>query len=217
MNNQILLKIAFIHLLRVKAIMLNHHSIRKLTTVIALTGTTFALLAPKAIAQLFNDAGFLDVGDTVEHTFQGTANQEVTISVESTDFDPYMTVYGPGGRFLVENDDANGTLNSMATVTLPRSGTYRIIVGGYDMDFDNGRYFIRVDQAFVEPTSLVYDSTFLISGRFQQYFFDGTQGQTINVALESAEFDPLLRVMTRAIAKSPKSMIQMEQPTFSPV
>ncbi|MBD2088359.1 PPC domain-containing protein [Microcoleus sp. FACHB-1515] len=174
--------------------MLNYHSVRKLAIAIALTGTTFALLVPKAIAQVFSDAGFLDVGETVDHTFQGTAGQEVTISVESGDFDPYMTIYGPGGRFLVENDDANGTLNSMATVTLPRSGTYRIVVGGYDMDADNGRYFVRVDEAFVPPAALVNDTNFLSPGRFQQYFIDGTQGQTLNVALESSEFDPLLRV-----------------------
>ncbi|NJL21228.1 MAG: hypothetical protein HC895_11045 [Leptolyngbyaceae cyanobacterium SM1_3_5] len=88
--------VAFMHLLGVKRQMLNYHRIRNLAIAIALTGTTLSSFATKAAAQLFSDAGFLDVGDTVEHTFQGTADQQVTISVESGDFDPYMTVYGPG-------------------------------------------------------------------------------------------------------------------------
>lgn len=169
-----------------------NHQICRLAIAIALSGTVLSLLAGKATAQIFNDAGFLDVGETVDHTFQGRTNQEVTISVESADFDPYMTVYGPGGRFLVENDDANGTLNSMATVTLPRSGTYRIVVGGYDMDSDNGRYVVRVDET--APVTLLFDSNILSPGRFQQYSLEGRQGQTINIRLESGEFDTYLRV-----------------------
>jgi hypothetical protein len=107
------------HLIEVKRKMLHYHRTGKLAIAIALTETTFSLFATKATAQIFSDAGFLDIGDTVDHTFQGTAGEEVTISVESADFDSYMTVYGPGGRFLVENDDADGgTLNSMATVAI---------------------------------------------------------------------------------------------------
>jgi serine protease Do len=144
-----------------------------------------------------SDAGFLDVGNTVDHTFQGAAGQEVTISVHSEDFDPYMTVYGPGGRYLLEVDDANNTLNPMATVTLPRSGTYRVVVGGYSLDTDSGRYYVNVDESIpvpAGPVTILYDSNFLDSGRYQQYFLEGGQGQTVNIALESSEFDPYLRV-----------------------
>lgn len=181
---------------------MNRHFLSKLVIAIALSGTAFTLFASKAAAQIFSESGFLDVGDTVDHTFQGTTGQRVTISVESEDFDPYMTVSGPGGRFLVENDDANSsTLNSMATVTLPRSGTYRILVGGYNMEGDNGRYSVRVDEgaapasASTGSVTLLSDSNSISSSqRFRQYFLEGSQGQTINIALESSEFDSFLRV-----------------------
>lgn len=183
---------------------MNRHFLSKLVIAIALSGTAFTLFASKAAAQIFSESGFLDAGDTVDHTFQGTTGQRVTISVESEDFDPYMTVSGPGGRFLVENDDANSsTLNSMATVTLPLSGTYRIVIGGYDTEGDNGRYSVRVDggaapasaSASTGSVTLLSDSNSISSSqRFRQYFLEGSQGQTINIALESSEFDSFLRV-----------------------
>jgi hypothetical protein len=106
------------HLIEVKRKMLHYHRTGKLAIAIALTETTFSLFATKATAQIFSDAGSLDVEDTVDHTFQRIAGEELTISVESADFDPYMILYGLGGRFLIENDNANGTFNSMATLTL---------------------------------------------------------------------------------------------------
>jgi hypothetical protein len=172
--------------------MFNRHLFNRFAVAIALSGAALTLLPSQASAQIMSDAGFLDIGDTVDHTFQGTAGQDVTISVYSEDFDAYMTVYGPGGRFLVEVDDANGSLNPAATVTLPRTGTYRVLVGGYNPDGDSGRYFINVDES--GPVTLLYDSNYLDPGRYQQYFLEGTQGQTINIALESSEFDPYLRV-----------------------
>jgi hypothetical protein len=75
----------FAHLIEVKPQMLIYHRACKLVIAIALTGTTLSLFATKATAQIFSDAGFLNVGDIVEHTFQGNVGKEVTISVESTD------------------------------------------------------------------------------------------------------------------------------------
>jgi hypothetical protein len=58
-------------------------------------------------------------------TFQGTAGQQVTISVEGVgDVDPRVTLIGPGGDRLAADDDGGGDLNALLTYTLPSDGTY---------------------------------------------------------------------------------------------
>jgi ABC-type phosphate transport system substrate-binding protein len=80
--------------------------------------------------------GTLEVGgsqtatlDTIyeahDWTFQGTAGQQVTISVEGVgDVDPRVTLIGPGGDRLAADDDGGGNMNALLTYTLPSDGTY---------------------------------------------------------------------------------------------
>ncbi|NJO41469.1 MAG: trypsin-like serine protease [Cyanobacteria bacterium CRU_2_1] len=68
-----------------------------------------------------------------EYTFEGDAGQTVTISMESGDFDTYLILLGPDEQVVGQNDDASpSTLNSLLIVTLPATGTYRIIANSYD-------------------------------------------------------------------------------------
>jgi hypothetical protein len=79
-----------------------------------------------------------------EHTFYGTAGQTVTISLESNEFDTYLILVGPSDQVVGENDDASSsTLNSSLTVTLPVTGTYRIIANAYDSS-GRGQYLLTV-------------------------------------------------------------------------
>jgi hypothetical protein len=79
-----------------------------------------------------------------EHTFYGTAGQTVTISLESEDFDTYLILLGPNDQVIGENDDASSdTLNSELTITLPVTGTYRIIANAYDSN-GRGQYILTV-------------------------------------------------------------------------
>ncbi|MEG3905559.1 trypsin-like peptidase domain-containing protein [Microcoleus sp. B4-C5] len=79
-----------------------------------------------------------------EYTFEGRSGQSVTISLESTDFDPYVAIFGPNGRLVAENDDgSDSTKNSFLTVTLPATGRYRVIVNAYDAS-GRGRYTLTV-------------------------------------------------------------------------
>jgi S1-C subfamily serine protease len=79
-----------------------------------------------------------------EYTFEGRSGQSVTISLESTDFDPYVALFGPNGRLVAENDDASETSkNASLTVTLPATGRYRVIVNAYDAS-GRGRYTLTV-------------------------------------------------------------------------
>ncbi len=79
-----------------------------------------------------------------EHTFQGTAGQRITISLESREFDSYLILLDPDGKKIGENDDASSnTMNSALTVTLPSTGTYRIIANTYDST-GRGQYTLSV-------------------------------------------------------------------------
>jgi S1-C subfamily serine protease len=79
-----------------------------------------------------------------EYTFEGRSGQSVTISLESTDFDPYVAIFGPNGRLVAENDDASdSTKNAFLSVTLPATGRYRVVVNAYDAS-GRGRYSLTI-------------------------------------------------------------------------
>jgi S1-C subfamily serine protease len=79
-----------------------------------------------------------------EHTFQGTAGQRVTISLESREFDSYLILIDPDGKKIGENDDASSdTLNAALVITLPSTGTYRVIANTYDST-GRGQYTLNV-------------------------------------------------------------------------
>ncbi|MFB2935097.1 S1C family serine protease [Aerosakkonemataceae cyanobacterium BLCC-F154] len=63
------------------------------------------------------------------YTFDGVAGQNVRIILESSDFDSYLALLGPDGRKVAENNNVGrNNPNSALNLTLPRSGTYRVIV-----------------------------------------------------------------------------------------
>lgn len=102
---------------------------------------------------LLRESGILGPGAAVlpsdgslyrEYVFSGQAGQSVTIALESTDFDTYLILLDPRDRKLAENDDASQTdSNSLLTLTLPETGTYRVIVNAYDRQ-GRGQYVLTV-------------------------------------------------------------------------
>ncbi|MEG4318693.1 MULTISPECIES: tetratricopeptide repeat protein [unclassified Microcoleus] len=79
-----------------------------------------------------------------QHSFVGRAGQSVTISVESSDFDTYVALFGPDGKLLAKNDDiSKSNSNSALTFTLPASGRYIVVVNAYKKG-ERGRYTLTV-------------------------------------------------------------------------
>lgn len=103
---------------------------------------------------ILNEEGTLDSSDSVlesdgslydEYTFEGRKGQQVSIRLESSDFDPYVAVFGPNGSLVGENDDTSeSNNNSFLRVVLPEDGSYRILVNAYDSK-GRGDYLLRVD------------------------------------------------------------------------
>jgi tetratricopeptide (TPR) repeat protein len=78
------------------------------------------------------------------HTFEGRADQLVTITVESRDFDTYFALLTPDGKLLGENDNiSKSNSNSAVTLTLPYSGRYRVIVTTVEKG-GRGRYTLTI-------------------------------------------------------------------------
>ncbi|ERT03824.1 trypsin family protein, partial [Lyngbya aestuarii BL J] len=102
---------------------------------------------------ILEEQGTLDRTDAVlpsdgsryeEYSFDGVGGQTVTIRLESSDFDPYLALFGPNGQLVGENDDANSSeKNAALTVTLPMTGRYRVVVNAYDST-GQGQYLLTV-------------------------------------------------------------------------
>ena len=98
--------------------------------------------------------GVLENGDSVMssdgslydiYTFEGRAGQSVTIALESRAFDTYLVLLDPDRQKIADNDNINSnSRNSGLTVTLPKTGTYIVVVNGYDRN-SRGVYTVTVN------------------------------------------------------------------------
>jgi hypothetical protein len=83
------------------------------------------------------------------YTFEGYANQEVTINLYSSEFDTYLILRAPGGEVIGENDDKNqDNQSSELTLTLRTTGTYTVVANGYSQD-SRGKYYISLGSSNV--------------------------------------------------------------------
>ncbi|WP_204102140.1 MULTISPECIES: pre-peptidase C-terminal domain-containing protein [Spirulina sp. CCY15215] len=79
-----------------------------------------------------------------EYRFVGKAGQQIVISLESTDFDPFLALLNEKRDVLGQNDDASeGNQNSSLAITLPYDGIYYIFVNGYNNE-DRGNYRLKI-------------------------------------------------------------------------
>jgi hypothetical protein len=177
--------------------MISRKLLRNTIAVLSLSGTLFLNLTTKALAQsmVWQERGFLDPGRYVEHHFYGLDNQSVSVLLNSNDFDTRLSIYDPYGRLIGENDDYNGT-NSGLDLILPSEGGYRIVVEGYALD-QRGRYDVSVydntPEPVVEPIN-IREQGFLDAGRYVEHYFEGIEGQTVTVSLQSSDFDTYLAI-----------------------
>lgn len=81
-----------------------------------------------------------------EHSFQGRANQSITIDLKSRSFEHLITIIAPSGNKIVENIKAirPEKRESQITVKLPSNGTYKIVVQGLDRT-SKGSYTLSVN------------------------------------------------------------------------
>jgi uncharacterized protein YdeI (BOF family) len=144
------------------------------------------------------------------YTFQGTAGQQVTVTLRSTAFDAYLIVVGPTGAVLAQDDDSGGGSNAQIQGTLPTAGTYTIEATAY-YSSDRGSYTLTASASTTttcSPGAITLPAT--VNGTLTDsdctaphrsgskadvYTFQGTAGQTVTVTLSSTAFDAYLIVV----------------------
>ncbi len=86
-----------------------------------------------------NDGSFYD-----SYPLTGKKGESFIISLESSDFDTFLAIMDDEGNILQQNDDIReNNNNSQLRVTIPRDGTYSLIVNAYDKD-GKGAYILTI-------------------------------------------------------------------------
>jgi len=63
------------------------------------------------------------------YVFAGSSGEEVTVEVNSKDFDTKLEVFDSDNNSLAVNDDRDGqNYNSLVVVRLPETGQYTVVV-----------------------------------------------------------------------------------------
>jgi tetratricopeptide (TPR) repeat protein len=90
-----------------------------------------ALAQSEPLQPLMEESGRIEPAEDT-YRFMGTANQRITIILESEDFDPVLMLKDSQGNRLASNDDFGGSLNSTVIVALPTDGEYEVVATSFD-------------------------------------------------------------------------------------
>jgi len=91
------------------------------------------------------------------YVFNGMQGQQVTITMNSSDFDTYLGLANEDGSFVVEDDNGGGGTNSRIVAMLPQTGLY-VILANSAFPNQTGNYSLNLQSTMpctyvLEPTS----------------------------------------------------------------
>ncbi len=128
-------------------------------------GQTLSGQLTSADCQL-SDGSFVDF-----YVFSGSQGQQVTVSMNSAQFDTYLGLSDESGAFTREDDNGGGGTNSRIVATLPATGLYAILAnslyanqfGNYSLSLSGGTtsctYSLSPSSATVNTTGGNYSFT----------------------------------------------------------
>jgi len=151
-------------------------------------------------------------------TFPVRRGQTYSVNLDSSDFDPYLMVRGPGGLAEDNDDDARerGSRNSRITFTAPEDGSVNVTATSFRSG-ETGRYLIVLDAGGGGPRqgsepaqrpaqgmiavgqtidgSLGQGDRQLSSGEYiDTYSVRGRRGQQLDLRLSGNGFDPYVAI-----------------------
>ena len=102
-------------------------------------------------------------GATRKYVFNALAGQQIQISLESADFDTYLSLEGPDRALIDEDHGSGGNLNSKipatGVLTLPSTGTYAIEVSSF-MGNSVGHFTLKLNNTQSnQPVDLSLDDS----------------------------------------------------------
>jgi 5-hydroxyisourate hydrolase-like protein (transthyretin family) len=139
----------------------------------------------------------------IEYTFEGTEGEVIYITLDSTDFDAYLTLRDSDEFIVAENDDGGDSLNSIiGPITLDYDDTYTVVVSSYDYHYSNevesGDFALTInrgaltDVAYGVPQSIIFDE----ENSIYFFSFDAEVGEVLRVNVTGdANLDTTLRLI----------------------
>lgn len=152
-----------------------------------------------------------DSGEIIDsYTLHGERGQQFILSLNSTAFDPYLYVRGPGNLSEDNDDDpsAQGSLNARLTITFPETGDARVFVTSYQRN-GTGAYELTIEAPQATPTAtgsqvatghamdgeLAEGDAQLKTGEYvDTYPYQGHAGENLEIRLTSSDFDPYVAI-----------------------
>jgi len=137
-------------------------------------------------------------------SFSGRSGDQITISMDSSDFDTFLTLFGPDDNYLTADDDSGGSLNAMIRrFVLPSSGIHNIVAMSYGGDV-GGDYTLELQRTDTgrEPDE-IGGGTIEIGDTLTQdlqtwtgdvWLFSGQEGDRVTISMQSDEFDTVLEI-----------------------
>ncbi|HAO13932.1 MAG TPA: serine protease [Planktothrix sp. UBA8407] len=139
------------------------------------------------------------------YAFEGKAGQEVVIEMNSKEVDSYLILLTEAGEELAQDDDGGGEKNAKIVATLPTDGTYILLVNSYEAG-EAGAYRLHLKatesssnsprgQLILNQKGVLENQDSVLSSDnslYDEYTFDGKQGQSVVIRLESQDFDSYL-------------------------
>ncbi|MEM1239622.1 MAG: trypsin-like peptidase domain-containing protein [Cyanobacteria bacterium P01_H01_bin.26] len=132
------------------------------------------------------------------YTFEGRAGQRISIAMNSDQLDSYLLLYGPNQEDLGRDDDSGGGRNARLDITLTTGGTYLVLANSYGAT-EQGQYELRISS--LGETAYILSESGVLNGRdqrladnslYEEYLFNGQQGQAVTITLNSQDFDAYL-------------------------
>jgi hypothetical protein len=138
------------------------------------------------------------------YSFFGTAKQRIDILTTAASFDDYVTLYGPIGQIIEQDNDSGENANAWISLELPSTGTYTI-------EFSSSYSFIRGNYQFrlnAECAVLPISNGQTVNGNLAEsdcaslrfgtghwadrYFFNAVAGQQVEIITTAASFNDYL-------------------------
>jgi hypothetical protein len=148
--------------------------------------------------------GYIDLGDMDAWSFSATAGDNIVLRMGSTNFNPWIRLYGPTGSLLGSaGSGASGALMEEIAVQATNSGSFTLVATA--IGNGSGNYLLNLARSpgafFVAPgddggplTNGWKHTGVIDIGDLDMWSFDASAGDNIVLRMGSATFNPSIRL-----------------------